>query len=136
MPEKRIIFQTKEEYYTEQYQRLRFIWWIVVSVLFTSIFYFIIKSLQKLLYIFLIFLALFIIADLTKNKRLRAYIRTIIGFFYLVWAIISIVIFILMRSEEGSFFLIIIAIVFLILSYKDFKKHTNFIEIILAKLKI
>ncbi len=136
MPERHVIIQTKEEYYTEQYQILRFIWWIVASALFTSIFYFVIKSLEKLFYVFLFFLALFIVADLTKNKKFRAYIRTVIGFFYLIWAIISVIFFIIMRKEEGSFLLLTLTVVFLVLSYKDFKNHTNFIEIIRAKLKI
>ena len=129
-----VIVQSKQDYYNEQYLRLRFVWWIISSVLFTSLFYVFIKSLSTLWWIFLGFILLFIFTDLSKNERMKVNVQVFFGALYAIWGLLFLVIslFYLEINDERIFGFILTAI-FFVISYKKIKRYTNLFEIMFKK---
>lgn len=121
-----VITQSKKDYYNEQYHKLRFFGWMIVSVLFASLFYTFIKSLSTLFYVWVGFIFLFAVSDITKNPKTRSYIQVFLGVLYGIWGILFLLATIIyMKTTDERIFGFIITVIFLFIAYKKINKFTN-----------
>ena len=111
----RVIVQSQEDYYNEQYHKLRFIWWIISSILFTSLFYILTREVSVLWWVFLGFIFLFMYADLTRNQKMKANAHAFLGLLYFVWGILFFIFTIIfLREIDERIFGLGLTLVFLI----------------------
>jgi len=126
-----IVVQSKESYDREQREKFRILikalWWIFCSYLFSFIFQ---PFTESWGYIFLLFFGLFLFADLTKDRKLRAYIKATFAFFYGFWGVGFIVYGLLVISNGIDMSLIMIGIgaLFFWLCYHNLKKYTRLLD--------
>ena len=127
-----VIHQTKKQYYNEMYHRFRFIWWIIASLLFTLIFWGLIESSYNRWYLFLGFLALFVISDFTGNAKVKAYMRITIGVLYFIWGLIFIISSLFLNPSDKDMLIpgIAVGFIFIYLSYKSVKDNSNLFDVL------
>ena len=133
-----IVTQTKKEYYDEQYNKLRFFWWVFSSVLFTLLAFFFSRPWEYATYIFIGFMTLFIWQDFTKNRKTKAKINFFLGILYFIWGILFTYFGVMLTKSDGlsiSLAGFIIAFVFLRLGYKKMDKYSNLFRKLFKKKK-
>lgn len=116
------LIEEKAEYYLF----LRFLWITFCSFLFTFVIYSLFNILKDIyIYLGLFFLFIFITSDLTRNHKLKSLFRLIIGSFYLFTGLIALVSAIV-GIKEVQIPSVIVGIIFLYMSYRDFKNHFKY----------
>jgi hypothetical protein len=124
-----VITQSKRDYDTERYNRLRFIWWTIASALFTSLFYIFIKSLSTLFYVWAGFIFLFVVSDLTKDQRTKSYIQVFLGILYGIWGLLFLLgTIIYQETTDERIFGFILTAIFLYIAYKKINKYTDLFD--------
>ena len=130
-----VITQSKEDYDYEESRGWLFLSWLIFSALFTVFFSFFTDSNVLLGGIFVIFLALFMFSDLTKNRKLRSYSQIILGIMFFIFGIIFLISILGFESKEEIIVGLILPIFFFYLSYKRLNKSTNLFKMLFNKRK-
>ena len=135
MPRLEVVVQSKKDYYKEQHDKLRIIWYMISSGLFTLLFWAFIPSLTTTLFwIFLGFVSLFVFADTTKNKKMKAYTHVFLGLLYSIWGILFLIFSIVfVNTTDERIFGFIVTTVFFSVAYKKIRKYTNVFDILLKR---
>ncbi|MCK4555763.1 MAG: hypothetical protein KAT83_04095 [Candidatus Aenigmarchaeota archaeon] len=125
--------QSKKDYDREQAEKARLflniIWWLISSFLFSSLFKPFV-SIETYGLIFLTFIVLFMVADLTQNRQVRSYIRATFGFLYGLCGIAFIFIGIFITRGDSSVLLTSLGLggLFLWLAHRNLKKYTSLLD--------
>jgi hypothetical protein len=121
-----ITIQSRKSFLAERYDRLKFVWWIFSSILFTSLFYFFVESFSDLWWIFVGFMALFMFADLTKSRKTKAYAHVFLGLLYFIWGVLFLIFTVkYLGTTDERVVGFILTGSFLMIAYKKIKRYTN-----------
>jgi|GEM_PF-2824377 len=132
----RVIVETQEEYVLRNQSKLRFVWWVIISLCVAIFLGIIFKSTDIATIGFVVYMAMFIASTHWLTGKSRAYLKVIIGITYFLFgifvALFLIINFLNNTYFPTSMFVFVIALTgfFLFLSYKNLNENSNIIQIL------